>query len=285
MVAPQNVIAVIFDFDDTLTDETTTKLLETHGIDPVEFWQRQNRELVEQEGWDPILAYLKLLLDHVGEGRPLGRLTNKKLKEFGSQLSFYSGVKGLFADLRRIAAQHTISNPTVEFYVITSGLEEIVRGSKISHELTEIWGCQFAEERGIIRHVKNVVSFTEKTRFLFEINKGIRDSRKSPYSVNKEVKPEDRRVPFSNMIYVGDGLTDVPCFSLLQRNGGKGFGVFDPKKEGSPKKGWETLVAPKRVHTLNSPRYGRKDDLGALIRTAVNEICTDLDLRTRTALS
>jgi hypothetical protein len=86
------------------------------------------------------------------------------------------------------------------------------------------------------------------------------------------------------MIYVGDGLTDVPCFSLIQRFGGKAFGVFDPAKDGVAKKGWEKLVAPRRVMTLNSPKYRAKDDLGALLRAAVNQICVELDLRTQTAL-
>ena len=230
-------------------------------------------------------AYLKLLLDHVGQDKPFGRLTNRDLREFGATLTFYSGVATVFRDLRRIANEHTVSNPTVEFYVISSGLEEIVLGSKIAKELSGIWGCQFAEgPEATIQYIKNIVSFTEKTRYIFEINKGITDSRSKPYAVNEEVTAENRRIPLKNMIYVGDGLTDVPCFSLLQKFGGKAFGVFDPTKEGSPKKGWEKLVAPKRVSTLNSPRYGKKGDLGALLRTAVRQICMDLDMQTQSAI-
>jgi len=285
MIAPQNTIAVIFDFDDTLTDESTTKLLEHFDIDPVKFWQRQNNELITKQGWDPVPAYLKLLLDHVGKGKPLEGLTNQKLREFGATLKFYPGVATLFRGLRSVAEKHTVSHPTVEFYVISSGLEEIIRGSKIATELSGIWGCAFAEgSNGTIQYVKNVVSFTEKTRYIFEINKGIEESRKEPYAVNEERAPRDRRIPFENMIYVGDGLTDVPCFSLLDKFGGKAFGVFDPKKKGSPKKAWVKLVAPKRVSTLNSPRYGRNDDLGALLRTAVTEICLGFDVRTESAI-
>jgi hypothetical protein len=95
MAAPQNVIAVVFDFDDTLTDDSTTKLLETHGIDPRDFWENRMRELTDV-GWDAPLAYLKLILDQIGDGKPFGRLTNEKLREFGKSLEFYCGIPELF---------------------------------------------------------------------------------------------------------------------------------------------------------------------------------------------
>jgi hypothetical protein len=102
--------------------------------------------------------------------------------------------------------------------------------------------------------------------------------------VNEDVNEEDRRVPFQNMIYVGDGFTDVPCFSLLgkAKNKGTPFGVFNPEKPESPKQAWQRLVAPQRVKTLNSPKFGATDDLGALLRAAVQELCIKLDLKTRT---
>jgi phosphoserine phosphatase len=283
MSAPQNTIALIFDFDDTLTDDSTTQLLEHFGIDAKDFWQSKAKSLVDN-GWDPTLAYLKLMLDNVGDGKPFGRLSNDGLRQFGTKLKFYSGLPALFKDLRKSVAAFTFSKPGIEFYVISGGLEEVIRGSKIASHFDGIWGCQFAEEGGEIRHVKRPISFTEKTKYIFEINKGINVKQHGPYTVNEGVKPEDRRIPISNMIYVGDGLTDVPCFSLLKKFGGQSFGVFDPKKEGSPKKGYERLVTPERVMSLNSPRYGKKDDLGAIIRAAVNQICVNLDLRTRSAL-
>lgn len=284
MSAPQNIVAVIFDFDDTLTDESTTKLLEEYGIAPVEFWKTQNEVLIAKHGWDPVPGYLKLMLDNVGPDKPFGKLKNSDLRAFGSTLKFYPGVARLFTSLRKLASEHRASNPHIEFYVITSGLEEIVRGSKIAKELSGVWGCQFAEAGGMIAHIKNVVSFTEKTRHLFEINKGINDKRKKPYAVNEDVKLGDRRIPFSNMIYVGDGLTDVPCFSLVSKLGGRSVGVFDPSKAGSPKRAFEKLIAPQRVMSIHSPKYGPNDDLGSFLRVVVNQICVDLDVRSGMAL-
>jgi hypothetical protein len=280
MSAPQNIIAVIFDFDDTLTDESTTKLLEAHGVNTKDFWTKDVQTLIGQ-GWDPALAYLRRILDLTGEGRPLGKLTNQYLREFGSRLEFYPGIPGMFTELNALAAEHQISKPSVEFYIVSSGLEDLIRGSTIAKYFKEIWGCRFAEERGQVTHVMNSVSFTEKTKFLYAINKGLFDVRKTPYDVNKRMDEPFRRVPFKNMIYIGDGLTDVPCFSMLEKFGGKSFGVFDPQKEGSPKKAWETLVTPKRVTILNSPRYGAIDVLGALLRMAVSSICSEMELNTR----
>src|SRR5262245_61073581 len=130
MPAPQNVIAVVFDYDDTLTDDSTTKLLESVGIDTKDFWENRMRQLTDT-GWDAPLAYLKLILDNVGDGRPFGRLTNQRLREFGATLTFYPGIPELFGELQALAKNHVLSNPVVEFYIVSGGLEEIIRGSKI----------------------------------------------------------------------------------------------------------------------------------------------------------
>jgi phosphoserine phosphatase len=280
MAAPQNTIALVFDFDDTLTDDSTTKLLEAHGIDAVDFWQNQNSKLVA-DGWNPTLSYLRLVLDNVGHGKPLGQLTNEGLQKFGATLDFYDGIPAVFDDLRDQVQQHPISHPSIEFYIVSGGIEEIIKGSKIAKHFTNIWGCQFAEVDGVIKHVKQSISFTEKTKYLFEINKGFNLQEAKPYAVNEFVAPEHRRIPLTNMIYLGDGLTDVPCFSLLGISGGTSFGIFDPKKKDSPKKGWEKLVVPHRVSTINSPKYGEQDDLGSLLRAAVRQLCLRLDVRTR----
>ncbi len=285
MSAPQNTIALIFDFDDTLTDDSTTSLLSRHGVDVDEFWKKRMPSLV-LAGWDPTLAYLNMILDLVGDGCPLGKLSNAKLREFGGQLQFYEGLPEIFADLDGLVKEHRISHPSIEYYIISGGLEEIIRGSSIAGYFHGIWGCRFSENsEGIISRVMNCISFTEKTKYIFHINKGLDASaRERPYDVNRATPLDQRRIPLSNMIYVGDGLTDVPCFSLLEKSGGRGFGVFDPTKEGSPKKAWESLAAPHRVVSLNSPKYGETEDLGALLRVAVNQICVNLDLRSQMAV-
>jgi hypothetical protein len=277
--APQNIVAVVFDFDDTLADDSTTALLKSKGIDTADFWNNRAAKLIA-DGWDPTPAYLKLILDNVGTGKPLGKLTNAKLRDFGKTLHFYPGLPSLFRELKNEAKLHTVSNPAIEFYIISGGLEEIIRGSSIAPYMSGIWGCKFAEEKGQIAHVRNLVSFTEKTKYLYAIHKGVTASS-SPYSVNERIEQTDRRVPFPNMIYLGDGMTDVPCFSLLDHFGGKAFGVFDPTRAGASKKAWESLLAPKRVTSMNAPRYRKTDELGALLRAIVKSKYLDLDVRTQ----
>jgi phosphoserine phosphatase len=283
MGAPQNVIAVIFDFDDTLADDSTTQLLEQAGVDTVEFWKTKLPAMMA-DGWDPTLAYLSMILELVGEGKPLGKLTNEALRSFGSTLQFYPGLPGLFQDLQAIADQSSVVRPRVEIFIISGGIEEVIRGSSIAQHVNGIYGCRFATDAdGVVCAVKNVISFTEKTRYIFEINKGIgakgEDSRTNPYHVNEDCPPGNRRVPLENMIYVGDGLTDVPCFSLLKNAGGNGFGVFDPTKKGKPKKAFEQLVVPRRVMSANEPRYREDDALGAFLRVAVSSIAQRMELK------
>jgi hypothetical protein len=222
---------------------------------------------------------LNLLLDNVGDGKRFVKLTNARLREFGAQLKFHPGIPELFTELKDAVQQHQLSSPGIQFYVVSGGLEEIIRGSSITKYLSGVWGCQFAEENGEIRHIKKLVSFTEKTKYLFYINKGLGPNA-GAYAVNEKIDPKNRRVPFENMIYLGDALTDVPCFSLVEGNEGRAFGVFNPENPDSPKKAWEKLVAPKRVTTMNAPKYGPTDELGALLRAHVQSLCFRLDGRT-----
>jgi hypothetical protein len=214
-------------------------------------------------------------------GKPLKQLTNAKLRQFGASLKFYPGLPGIFNDLRKSVAEHHVTNPHIEFYVISGGLEEVIRGCKIAKYFSGVWGCEFAEEDGEIRYMKNIVSFTEKTKYLFQINKGLPENA-GPYDVNQLVEQPKRRIPWDQIIYVGDGLTDVPCFSLVDHFGGLPFGVFDPKKAGSPKKAWEGLITPKRVKSMNAPKFRRDDELGSLLRAAVKGICLRMDSQTGT---
>lgn len=290
MPAPQNVIAVIFDFDDTLTDDSTTRLLKEYNIDSDDFWKSHKNRV--QAGWTNPLSYLNQIIDNVGEGEPFGRLKNEDLRDFGSELDFYPGIPKLFEDLEAIVDQHPQSNPSVEFYIISGGLLPIIRGSVISDYFRGIWGCEFGTNSdGVITSIKRAVTFTEKTRYIFCINKGLitpvggvdTEDEHKPYLVNKNVEEDERRIPLENMIYVGDGLTDIPCFSLIDKNDGEVYGVFDSEKEGSPKSSYNQLLAPRRVQSMNKPEYGEEDPLGSLLRQAVEAKAMELDNRTKSA--
>lgn len=283
------VIAVIFDFDDTLMPDSTSALLNAHGVDARDVWMRQVPELVKR-GYDPPLAYLKLLLDNAGADRPLGDLTNAALRRFGSTLGdkFFPGIPEIFDDLRAVPTAGEVRDVSVEFYVISGGLREIILGSTVVQSyFNGVYGSELGEDphTGVVRDVMRCITFTEKTRYLFEINKGIdsKDSRTQPHLVNEDIVQEERRVPFDRMVYVGDGLTDIPCFSLLQSMGGTAFGVFDPTHESSAKRAFQEFLRPKRVLGVHAPRYRDADELGAFLRQAVATVTSRIDLERKMA--
>lgn len=276
-----NTLAVIFDFDDTLTEDSTSALLEKHGIDAERFWKSDVDKLVTNEGWEPTCAYLHLLLKYIELGK-MPPLTRKDLQDFGATLQPFPGLEGLLPDLRRIAKEELFE---IEFYIISGGLADVIEGFRLRSEFKHVWGCELAPETpgGPLKYVKRTITFTEKTRYLFEINKGLdpADVTKNPYLVNRDVPADRRRVPFSNMIYIGDGLSDIPCFSLIKKrpDGDRGFsfGIFNPEK--SARKAWKELIATERVMSAHTPKYGEHDDLGSLLRVVVVSQCVDIKLR------
>ena len=281
------VLAVIFDFDDTLVPDSTSALLRAHGVDEQEFWSERAPKLVAQ-GYDPPLAYLNLLLQLVSNGKPLDGLTNERLKEFGRTLdeTWFPGLPHLFDDLREIAQRYR--DISIEFHIISGGLQAIIEGSDIVKRYVRgVYGCQLGEDEksGTVAYIKRCVTFTEKTRFIFEINKGIspEDAATQPHLVNKLIPDDTRLVPLRNMIYIGDGLTDVPCFSLLEKNGGLAFGVFKPGQE-SAKQAFQRLLDTRRVRTIHHPDYTPDAELGSLLRAAVETACSRILLQSARAV-
>jgi hypothetical protein len=220
MSAPQNTIAIVYDYDQTLSpsymqDEV---VFPAFGINSQIFWRRCS-ELVRDHGYDNELAYMKVLLDQLGMDRP----TNDELKKLGANLNFYKGLPEMFEEFRDgeglLTAEHTAHGITVEHYIISSGMKVLIDGSRLAPYLRAIFGCEFATDpEGRITFPKRVISHTQKTQFIFRINKGLLDMSQD---VNDHMDPEIRPIPFQNMIYVGDGPTDVPCFTVMKKNGGQ----------------------------------------------------------------
>ena len=274
-----DIIALIFDFDDTLAPDSTTSLLEKHGIPSAEFWGREVEELIA-DGYDPPAAWLKLLLSKVDD------LTNAQLRDFGALFGnppypFYDGIPELFEDAQKIVAENS-ENITLEFFIISGGLFEIVNNTPIAPLFKGIYACHLGGDtpEGVLKYIKRTITFTEKTRYIFEINKGIpaADSFRNPKLVNEFQPPEKRRIPLKNMIYVGDGLTDIPCFTLIKANGGTPFGVFDPSSKKKTKQALEKFMKPGRVLGMFEPDYREKKSLGSMLRMAVATKCSDIQI-------
>jgi hypothetical protein len=247
----QNIVACIWDFDKTLVpDYMQSPLFRRYNVDERTFWAETNALVERYRGrgyhLSPEIGYLNHLLTHVLAG-PMAGLNNRILHEEGASIAFYPGLPAFFDKSRAWATaepefrRHGIQ---LEHYIVSTGLAEMIRGSAVARHVDGIWGCEFIEnplQPGFLRQkeldfeaeaeiaqIGMVIDNTTKTRALFEINKG---TNKDPaIEVNARVRPEDRRVPFQNMIYVADGPSDIPSFSVTKGNGGRAYAVYNPAR-------------------------------------------------------
>jgi hypothetical protein len=248
----QNIIACIWDFDKTLIPEYMQgPIFRRYNVDEKVFWAETN-ELVEQyrkRGYrlSPEIGYLNHLLTYVLAG-PMAGLNNKILQACGAEIVFYPGLPKFFDQSKAWASskpEYVKHEIQLEHYIVSTGLAQMIRGSAVASHVDAIWGCEFIENplqpgflsqeelnisaEAEIAQIGMVIDNTTKTRALFEINKG---TNKNPaIDVNANVKPEDRRIPFQNMIYIADGPSDVPSFSVVKGNGGKAYAVYNPLRE------------------------------------------------------
>ena len=228
----QDTIAIICYCDGTLCPDTTNKLVVDLGIDPSAFWKNEVDPMVTN-GWDPPLAYLNKLLE-MADGKETRELTKLELHESASGVQFFPGALD-FADrigaLISANADYREANISLEWYIVSCGIEEVLRATPLQRKATEIFACTFDYDKNDKAvAIKRTVTFTEKTKFIYAINKGItgEELRRNPYRVNSAMKHDDRRIPFENMVYVGDGPSDIPCFSMIKHLGGKAIGVMPP---------------------------------------------------------
>lgn len=265
-------IAMVFDFDDTLAHDTTSTLLRAQGVDIEEFWGIENRKLLN-DGWDPIPAYMHQILEFNKEQPVEKRITQRTIEKAGKDIEFFPGVTRLFASVRTSLSKFA-ADFSIDFFVISSGIGTLLRSTKIAKQFTDIFASEFSfDDDGEILAPKKVVSFTDKTRYLFQISKGIfgEEFRNKPFEVNKKVSPEELYVSLANMIYIGDGFTDIPCFSLMNKNNGNAIAVYDPENNKKKFQAWE-FIEDGRVKNLHSANYQSKSDLFNTIEMAMRSI-------------
>ena len=252
----QNIVAIVFDFDDTLAPDSTSGFLESLDIDVESFWNNKVDKL-RSTGWDPVPAYLYSIIKESQSRPEKERITKDKLVNWGERVQLFNNATNIFEELR----EHTKEiNPevTLEFYLISSGIGDILRNTRIAKNFKAIWASEFHfNEAGEIEFPKNIISFTDKTRYLFHITKGLIKPEHSnmPFEVNRFVPRNELRIPFHQMIFVGDGYTDIPCFSLVAKNGGRAIGVYDPNNRDNWGRAWG-FVEEKRVMNLAPADYG-----------------------------
>lgn len=282
MTHPHNIIAIVYDFDLTLSPDYMQNhtILRHAGIDPTEFWPSCTA-LINEKGYDQELAYMKRML----EVESIRALSNTDLEAFGRDLTFFPGVPDFFEELNTLLnkPQYEEEGIRLEHYVVTSGLKAILDGSHIKHCVKAIFGCEFDEEDGHISFPKRTISHTQKTQFLFRVNKGLTDLKDD---VNDHMPEESRRVPFQQMIYVGDGPTDVPCFTVMKKNGGLALAVYNPKDETrrSFEKCHQLTFHAGRVHFMAPADYEPGSHLRLILEKHIAEVADSIVARRRQGL-
>lgn len=260
------IIALIYDFDKTLC----TKDMQEYGFIPSlhmnsrDFWN-EVRKLTDQEGMDEILAYMYYMVAMAKEKHiPIQYET---FFELGKGIEYFSGVGEWFP---RISAYGKQIGVDIEHYIVSSGIKEIIEGSSISPYFKKIYACEFMyDHEGNIAWPKFAVNYTAKTQFLFRINKGVLDiTSESTKQLNQYTPDIDRRVPFGNMIYIGDGLTDVPCMKLVSANGGQSIAVFGEKGDQFANE----LLSANRVNFIAKADYSKNSQIEIIVKSILNKI-------------
>jgi hypothetical protein len=289
----QNTIACIWDFDKTLIPQyMQTPLFRRYGIDENTFWHETNQLVghYQRRGHhlSPEIAYLNHLLTHVLAGRMPG-LDNKTLRHCGAEIVFYPGLPEFFPLAQAYVSEkeaYRKHDIRLEHYIVSTGLAEMVRGSAIAPHVDHIWGCEFIENplqpgflrqtdlnleaEGLIAQIGLVIDNTTKTRALFEINKG---TNKNPaIDVNANIAPEDRRIPFQNMIYIADGPSDVPSFSVTKKGGGKAYAVYNPARPDEFAQN-DRLRSSGRIDHYGPADYRPESSTAQWLRLQIHGIC------------
>ena len=252
-------------------------ILRRAGVDPSEFWPSCTT-LIKERGYDQELAYMKRMLDYDG----IRKLSNADLQAMGPDLTFFPGVPDFFEELNAIVQQTRQAEWDIhlEHYVVSSGLKAILDGSNIAKHVKAIFGCEFDEDQGHIHFPKRTISHTQKTQFLFRVNKGLINLDQD---VNDHMPEEARRVPFWHMIYVGDGPTDVPCFTVIKKNGGLAVAVQNPHDttRKSFKKCYDLAHHADRVHFMAPADYQTGSQLRLILEQHLTEMADSIVERRR----
>ncbi len=260
------IVAICYDFDKTLSpnDMQAQGFLQTVGFEEAaEFWKQSNEVAYENE-MDQNSAWMFKM---VKEARGKELFTRQRLQEYGAGVSLFPGVDTWFSRIDEYAAEHGV---VTEHYIISSGLREMIEGTEIYKRgvFKKVYASSFLfDDDGVAVWPAQVVNYTNKTQFLFRIEKGVLDV--NDQRVNDKFPPEKVRVPFRNMIYIGDSDTDIPCMKLVNSYGGHSIGVFDPVKDDRTKV--YGMMKDERIRYFAPADYGEGSELETLVRRIIDK--------------
>ena len=265
-------VALIYDFDGTLSPGNMQEFgfIQAIGKTPEEFW-RQSNSIPDGQEVNGILSYMKLMID---EARAKGiSLTRDSFVSFGREIELYEGVKEWFALINEYGRRHGVN---VEHYINSSGQTELIEGTPIAKEFKKIFACSFwYDDKGVAVWPAVAVDYTGKTQFLFKIAKGIMDISDDT-KVNESQREDDKPIPFSHMIYLGDGTTDVPCMKIVKMFGGNSIAVYSPENK-HQRDTAAKLMRQDRVNFMCKADYRVGGEIYEVVTTIIDKIKAEND--------
>jgi 2-hydroxy-3-keto-5-methylthiopentenyl-1-phosphate phosphatase len=256
------IVAIMYDFDKTLSPKDMQEygFISELGMESEEFWEKSKMNMLNHN-MDQILAYMLTILQEA-EGRM--PLTKTVFNELGRHVKLFRGLDTWFDRINHYGDELGV---VVEHYIISSGLKEIIEGTSIAHEFKEIYAAEYCyNDKNIPIWPAMAVNYTSKTQFLFRINKGVLDVTEHK-GLNESTPEDKKRVPFINMIYIGDGLTDVPCMKLVKNNGGHSIAVYHEESNVA-----YDLIAQGRVDFAVEADYSANKGMEKTVLAILNQI-------------
>lgn len=265
-------VALIYDFDGTLSPGNMQEysFIEELNMTPAQFWGKSTQLSKEQDA-SGILCYMKLMLE---EAKHAGiSVKRDSFVKFGEQVELFKGVQEWFSLINKAGKDIGLS---IEHYINSSGLKEMIKGTPIAKEFKNIYACSFIYDKdGVATWPAVAVDYTTKTQFIFKINKGIKEVSDNK-KINEYVPEEERPIPFKRMIYFGDGETDIPCMKMVKANGGYSIAVYKPN-DSSKKRTAEKLILDDRVNFVCPADYRENQDIYKVVTTILEKMKRDYD--------
>ena len=261
------VVAICYDFDKTLSpdDMQAQGYIQSVGYEVESFWKESNG-LAEENDMDQNLAYMFTMIQKA-HGRFV--FNRQALMDYGAKVQLFPGVETWFKRIREYGEKKGV---IVEHYIISSGLKEMIEGTKVANEFEKIYASSFYYDScGVAQWPAQVINYTSKTQFLFRIEKGTLDVNDS--AVNDYFEPEDIRIPFRNMIYIGDSDTDIPCMKLVNSYSGHSIGVYNP--ETNNKRKVYKMMGDKRIKYFASADYTENSELDKLVKSIIDQTASN----------
>ncbi len=279
MAKKRTKIVIAYDFDGTLSPGNMQEhtFIPALGINKAAFWA-ENKEIIEKHDMNEILGYMQLMLKKAGEKGV--KITRQAFIDHGKEVTFFDGVEEFFEKINAYARSKGL---LIEHYVISSGLRDILKGTKIHKYFKVVYASAFKyDQNDVADWPALAIDYTSKTQFLFRINKGI-DNAWDNSKINAFVEEDDRPIPFSRMIYLGDGETDVPAMKMVTYQGGTAIAVYNPyqkTKAGKKAKGiCQDLIEQKRATYIAPADYTEGKSLYKIIQLAIDKIAAEVELK------